>query len=473
MIRFAAIFILLMATLLPSLKGQIAPYEHANAKRQHLTDTAENLQQWFRKGHFYGHGRNFFSSTINQNTLSDYYALGVGGGIGYHSAHWNGFSFGISGFFIYNLKSSDLASPDPQTGALNRYEVGLFDHLNPNNHHDLDRLEDLFIQYERPKLKLTFGKQHIISPLINPQDGRMRPTLVDGLLLNWKASKHFSVDGGVLGKISPRGTVSWFNIGQSMGIYPQGRQVDGTPSDYANNIKSDFIALLGTNYKLNKFDLKTYNYFVDNVMHVALLQLQYTDNASTNRWKPFAALQAIRQDAINHGGNYNQKLAYLPKGSVSHVFSGRIGVKSPTGKYTLFVNATRIPNGDRFVFPREWGRDAWFTFIPRERAEGNADYSAVSGWASLKVNNALRIDLAQSFNWLAPTSNAEKNKYAMPSYGHTMLDARYVFQNQLKGADIQLLYVFKNPLTDTFGNDRLIINKVNMHLINVVLNYHF
>ena len=100
-------------------------------------------------------------ATINEGALSDYSAWGTGAGIGYESAVLRNLQFGVSGFFIHNLASSDLTKRDPLTNAPSRYELSLFDVENPENKNDLDRLEELFIRYHYKKSQLTYGKQYL------------------------------------------------------------------------------------------------------------------------------------------------------------------------------------------------------------------------------------------------------------------------------------------------------------------------
>ena len=64
---------------------------------------------------------------------------------------------------------------------MNRYEIGLFDIEDPSNKKDIDRLEELYLKYNFKNATITVGKQLINTPFINLQDGRMRPTVVEGV----------------------------------------------------------------------------------------------------------------------------------------------------------------------------------------------------------------------------------------------------------------------------------------------------
>jgi hypothetical protein len=169
----------------------------------------------------------------------------VGVGIGYETGPWKGIQLGISGYAIYHLSSSNLSDIDPLSNQPNRYELGLFDVENPANKNELDRLEDLYLKYSKNRLSMKLGKQHIRSPFINPQDGRMRPTLVEGLLMDYRFKSKVQLNVGLIHRISPRSTVHWHGIGESMGLYGVGVNPDGTKSNYKGNMPESGIAFLG------------------------------------------------------------------------------------------------------------------------------------------------------------------------------------------------------------------------------------
>lgn len=98
-----------------------------------IPEDSASLLSAFKKGHFNGHFRYFFMSTQNQKGLTDFYANAVGGGLRYETAKFHGFQFAVSGFYTYNIGSSDLGKTDSITGQPNRYEIALFDVEDPYN----------------------------------------------------------------------------------------------------------------------------------------------------------------------------------------------------------------------------------------------------------------------------------------------------------------------------------------------------
>ncbi len=426
----------------------------------------------FKKGELQGHFRNFFMVTDNTRDLSDYYAWAFGGGLHYTTEAFHGFRFGMSGIFIYDLKSSDLAKPDSSTGALNRYEVGLFDVTDPANKTDLDRMEEFWLRYEWKKSRITLGQQMLKTPFINPQDGRMRPTVESGLWLETEDLKDTRIEGGWLWAVSPRSTVEWYGIGESFGIYPKGRNPDGSPSGYPGHVESKGIGLLGITRQLgSRTSLQLWEQYVEGVYNTVFAQVDHQIPLKKGH-KILVGLQFAHQDPLASGGNEDPALAYFPEDARSNVISAQAGWQR--GSWQALAAYTRITADGRFLAPREWGREPFYTFMPRERVEGNGDIQAVTGRLSwLSARKKLRLEAAYGRFYLTDPVEAALNKYAFPSYGQLNLDARYTFGGPLKGLRMQLLLVRKDHLGSQPVSDKYVINKVDMTHVNVVLNYSF
>ncbi len=458
----------------------------AKAQHQEIADKAEmwrgkkketaidttNLLYAFKKGQVHGHFRYFFMTTNNQNALSDYYANAIGGGIKYETAPIKGFQFGISGFYVYNIGSSNFTILDSSTNQANRYEMALFDVTNPSNENNINRLEELYLKYSWKKSHLTIGKQLLNTPFINLQDGRMRPTEVGGIYGEIYEAKKLKIEGGYLYQISPRSTVEWYKINQSIGIASQGINIDGTKGNYKNNISSNGIALIGAEYYLHKnVKVKMYEMYVGNIFNTILLQGDY-NKLLTDSNKLSMALQYLRQYALNNGGNIDQSKTYIAKGTHANIIGVKVGIEN--SKWQTSVNYCRVTSSGRYQMPREWGRDPFFTFLPRERNEGLGDVHAYV----IKTNHALpkihsKVQLGIGYYDLPAVDNYRLNKYGMPSYTQINIDFRHEFTGFFKGLDAQFLMVHKINNSHTIINNKYIINKVNMTNFNVVMNYHF
>ena len=464
MLKFLVFFLTIASTQLKAQK------ENTNHEKSE-TDTTSLLHA-FKKGKLHGHFRYFGMVTDNASGLTDYYANAMGGGIKYETAPFKGFQLGVGGFFIYNIGSSDLDTPDPATAAANRYELGLFDIQNPGNKNDIDRLEELYLKYNFKKSAIILGKQLPEMPFINMQDGRMRPTEMDGVMLNIREIKNTTITAGYIWKISPRSTVDWYRIGESIGVYSMGVAANGKPSDYRNQLESKGIFILSAQRKIGKqLSVQVWNQYVDNIFNTALLQADL-EKPLNKYLKLQAGLQLIRQDAINYGGNEDQSKSYFLKDDKSWVWGLMAGLKGT--RWDGSLNYTRITKDGRYLMPREWGKDPFYTFLPRERNEGTGDLDAVVakfGYAFPKAH--LKSTLGYGHYYLPEVTNTALNKYGLPSYSQLNMTLKYEFQKMLKGFDAQFIYVYKGGLGKDFGNPKYVINKIDMSHFNLIINYNF
>lgn len=440
-------------------------------KRVQTVDSTSLLSA-FKRGHVNGHFRYYFMATDNTTGLTDYYANAAGGGIRYETARFHGFQFAVSGFYTFNIGSSDLSKADTITGQFNRYETALFDVNDPGNKKNIDRLEEFYLKYQYKNAFVTFGRQLLNTPFINLQDGRMRPTGAEGIWLEANDGKKLKAAGGILYALSPRGSTRWYGIGESFGIYTAGVNADGTRSLYKNNIHSRLVALVGINAEIgNNLGLQLWNVFTDNVFNTAMLQADFSYSLKNNS-SVYAGAQFIRQDAVNNGGNADAAKTYFEKNGRSFSFGAKAGWKNEI--WEAGINYTRITSHGRYLVPREWGREPFFTFLPRERNEGFGDVHALMAKLNYNIPGAgIKTSLAAGYYQLPDVKNYRLNKYGLPSYIQVNADARYSFRGFLKGLDAQLLIVGKLNSGETYNNPKFEFNKVNMIMYNFVLNYHF
>lgn len=440
------------------------------AEVSHSGARAGNLQEAFRQGRFDGSFRTYFMRTDNAPDLSDYYALAAGGSLRFRSSPYYGVSFGIGGLFNYNLASSDLSVKDPRTGALNRYEIGLFDVKNPKNRSDLDRMEELWLRYQWKQSQVTLGKQSIQTPFVNNQDSRMRPTAESGLWVEVNDLKNFKIEGGWLWKISPRSTVEWFSVGESIGLYPKGLNPDGTGSGYPENLKSAGVGLLGVTRQAGKHTrIQVWNQYVENIFNTVFAQVDYTRPLKKEHTLLFG-FQVIHQNALANGGNEIASKTYFLKGGQSNVFGAQAGWQRHG--WQALAAYTRVTADGRFLAPREWGREPFYTFMSRERVEGSGDSHSVTGRVNWQTKDKkMRIEAAYGHFYLPDVTNFALNKYAFPAFRQLNVDVRYTFGGMFEGLRAQFLYVWKGRIGEVYGNDRLVINRVNLSHINLILNY--
>jgi hypothetical protein len=445
----------------------LSAHSHENNAADSLQYEIKSVEDFARRSKWSLHSRSYFMSTINEGALKDDYALAQGAGIGLLTVPVKGFQLGVAGYFIFNLVSSDLAEPDPISGGNNRYEIGQFDVTNPKNKHDLDRLEDLFLRYSYRKNSITIGRMELNTPFMNLQDGRMRPTLEEAVWLNIHQFKKIKFNGAYVWGVSPRSTIQFYHLKSSVGIYGQGVNADGTKSNYLNNISTKGFYMGHMNITaFKKFEINVWNGFFENVSNTAMLELK-NEFGKHEGEKYYQGLMYIRQDAVNNGGNANQSQTYMSKGSQANVLSGRFGFKKK--RFDVNINCTHITGDGRYLMPREWGRDPFYTFMARERNEGAGYVNAVNTNISYTSKNQnLKSSIAYGFYKMPSITDVRLNKYGMPSYHQINISSTYAFKNFWKGLELRFLIASKIKAGNDYLAPKYIYNKVNMTNFSLV-----
>jgi hypothetical protein len=442
---------------------------------QAMQDSLEKpaLPDYLDTGQFSGHYRQYFMATVNSGDLKDYYALTGGLGMGYRSKVWKGFQLEISQFYIFNIFSNDLSVPDPKSGIASRYELGNYDVERPEKRNNLFRSERLNVSYLLNKTKFIFGRQMLISPFINPQDGRMRPTMQEGILVTSKELNHFTFQSGWFYKISPRSSMEWHNAGYSIGVYAAGVDILGNPSAYKHQIKSKGVLVNSIQYSPLKYvNISIWNYYLENVLQTTFGQAELSLPISKNdNYSLVFGVQSVYQSSLGNGGNEDPLKSYIPAGSKSFVWSTRTGIEH--ARWKLSINYTRIVKGDRFLMPREWGVDPFYTFIPRERIEGNADTRAMAVKSEWNPQSNTSAGMMAGWVKMPEVLDYRQNKYQMPSYIHLAFFVKYSFKKEWEGLQIHLLYVYKKSVDPDSFEPRFVMNKVDMSNINGIVNYTF
>ncbi|WP_296622556.1 OprD family outer membrane porin [Marivirga sp.] len=336
---------------------------------------ARSFHEWFKNGHLSGLFRSNSIQTYRPESQNFSGALGLGGRIYYHSAYWHGFQMGVGGIYTYNILSTDLSNTtnNPYTP---KWERQLFDLEDPNNKHDLDRLEELFIKYRYKDSYLKLGKMLLNTPLINPQDSRMKPSAFQGIWLDWNEGHQFEINGGFFNKVSPRSTTEWVSISESIGLYDHLLNADTEHTI----INTRGLGMLGGHYLPNDhISFHSWQYYIDRVSFVSFNQLEFTQNHIK------LGLQYLFQNSL--GGN-----KYLNTDYQAQLLSGQL--QWDNNKWQISYNQSYSLTGDAFKFPSEWGSEPFYTFISRHRIEGLEDTNSQTlkfdtqpfkNWESLNV----------------------------------------------------------------------------------------
>jgi hypothetical protein len=464
--------ILLFAVLLlavPLVRAQIPDSE--GLVQLESTGGLDGLQHFMRSGTFAVHLRSVGMATVNQGALSDYNTLAVGGGVGYYSADFKGFRFGLSGFLSSQVFENNIRQRDPITGGGNRYEITLYDITDIEHTSNLGRLEDLYIAYRKKGFDVTFGRQRVNTPLLNEQDNRMRHNQFSGLTLAYQ-QKRWKAMAGLYSQVMIRGTVDWFTIEESLGVYPVGQNAQGSPSGYHNNINSKGVGVLGLTYtSAEQIKIQAWNYTADRVFNLTMLQADGSLKWKRAKW--VLGLQGIYQTAIKNGGNPELEMSYMDPNSRGLALGARMGYATKQDK--IHLNFLRIDAGGRFLFPREWGREQLYVSLPRERHEGNGDVNALTltHKHQFKKHSNVQVETGVGAVQNPDTDNHALNKYGLPSYYHFIAAAQYTFKGYLKGLDAKALVLNKTAIYPEEVPDKLRINRVDLWHFDLVMNYRF
>jgi hypothetical protein len=412
--------------------------------------------------------RSFFMSTLYDNNLKDDYAFASGIGLSALTHSFHGFQFGVAGFFSYNIFSSQIAKPDSQTLAMNRYELGLFDITQPDKKTDIARLEELFLKYKLSKSSITVGKMLLNTPFFNPQDGRMRPTFEEGAWITIAESKKIGFNGGWIWSASPRSTVKWYRLQESIGLYPMGVNENGKKLDYFGNVVTNGMAIANVYFQPStKFKINLWNGYLDNIMNTGIVEINAKQNVS-EKTNLYEGLIYIHQDALNYGGNIDQNKTYFKKGGMSNVISAQVGLKGKVNNTS--INYTHITGDGEYLMPREWGKEIFYTFLPRERNEGLGNVHAFVIRSGFSFSQ-LKTSVGYGYYQLPDVKNYRLNKYGMPSYHQLNYDATYTFGKSLKGLELKILVVYKLLQGNIYNNLKYEYNKVNLVNFNLIIDY--
>jgi hypothetical protein len=413
-----------------------------------------------------GEWRNFLMYTGNAGSLKDWNALATGGRVGGKMALPKGFSLGIQAYATVRVLGNDNSASDSATGAGSRYEPTLFDRANPSR--DITAfIGQLYLDYSHGKNAVRVGRQLFESPLLNGQDGRMIPTLVEGL---WLSRKERRMDFGLgyIWAIAPRGIGGFSRVENTFGALTQGKSVLGVAANYQGNIQSRGMVVAKVEMKpMAGLGFRAWNYYVDNVFNSLYLEADQSYSFSQQVRLKISG-QYIWQSQINGGGNKDLSKAYFDEDQ-SHTFGLKGDLKlREQWTFTLAGNATTARG--RFLFPREWGREELYTFLRRERSEGSGASKAVMMMAQRK-SGPWDLRAAWGRYWRSAPEDALYNKYGMPSYDHVELAAKRQFSGPFSRLNAELIFVYKY---DPFGNKyapQYTINRVNMVHVDFILNY--
>ncbi|MFN3761412.1 MAG: hypothetical protein ACK4SF_19530 [Algoriphagus aquaeductus] len=416
------------------------------------------------------HFRTFWMNTSYSDAeFKSDYALGMSLNLGAKINYANDWSFHLGYRSFANVRSSDIWSPDPGTGQANRYEIGLFDVLDPRDRF-FGKWETFSLSYSKDRYGIKAGRMGINTDWVNAQDGRLSPTAVEGVHAWFLPVNNWKIGFWAIGRMSVRGSSEWLRVGETVGLYPQGRNVTGNPGNYFGNTDSKWLSIVEVDREFSK----------GSKLHFSHTLAQ---NLFSTTWGAFEKSKKLNQGTLNlgvqsgiqhtvgEGGNSDLSLAYKAQGDLNYALSGRIGWRN--GRWITHLNYTHVGGRGRWLSPREWGKDAWYTFMPRERNEGYESVNALVGYVAYRLEKIpLQLYAHGGIHRLSEVADASANKYNFPSY--RQLNVGLIYQpEKVKNLDVHLLLVSKEPLSSEKLTPNQTYNKVELLHLNGIVNWRW
>lgn len=423
------------------------------------------ISSFLKAGKFEGHVRNQFMATINYSTLGDYYTNAMGAKLGYRTPFYKGFQIGAAGLFSFRTFGNRHKEPDPIAHRLPRFELELYDVEDPENTHDLDRLDELFLHYKSGFWDFKVGRFEFYSPLVNPQDGRMKPYAFQGLEFRYHKPHQWQLQLQAINKVSPRSTVRWHSLSDAIGIYGMGYDADGTPAEYVGTVGTQYLIIAqADNWMIPNLHLHYSSYYLDKITHTSYFR---SDLKLLNKHILIGAELLAQQKLANNTSTETNTSVYF-NSNHSLLCGGKLGYQWNKKNQTS-INGLYINGSGMFLFPRELGREQFYVTLPRGRFEGLSHTQVLMIAQRYSWNNQNNMQLAITRAWLPNPTDYSINKYGLQSSTTLTLDWQFeIEEGWLKGTELRLLYVGRladdsqQPIASYFYSN-------NFHHFNVMM----
>lgn len=412
-----------------------------------------------------GHFRNYFMNTINTGMLKDYYTNATGGAVKIVTKNFKGFEVGAKASFTYETFGADLDMEDPVLGKASKWEYELYDVLDKGNVNGLPRLEELYMRYSFGSSYLSYGRLETeYTPLLNSSDGRMKPFVHQGAWGHFNLHPRHLLNVGWLSGVSPRSTTEWLGLEEAIGLFNNGFQPNGTEARYQGNYPSKGLAVLNYNYSSNKFNLHVYDFYLDKVHNTVWMEMDY-ELSNFN-----LGMQYVFQSPLRFSEKLSYQNRYLQPHEKARVISSQLGWKN--GNFHVALAYTHAFDTGRFLFPKELGRDQFFTSMSRSRLEGLGNVNVYKLQAGFLIPSP-ELHLGVEFQELkGPQSgNTNFNRYNLDESFQVNTRATYSVSGFMEGLSFDLLWVYRKNRNHTDAANSF--NKSNYNQFNFVTNFYF
>ena len=429
----------------------------------------QSLAQWFREGHFGGLWRTQVMATFHEEGLSDHWASGTAFRLHYVTSSLRGWSIGVAGQFGYALAMSDLEGANQLTGQRARFELHMFDIEDPTNRKDFDRLENLTLNKTWRRGALMFGRYSFDSPFVNGQDSRLKANAFSGFTGKVFLDKdyHHLVSGAIITGVSPRGTVRWFGMDEALGLLDNGLRPDGTPAQYQHHTTTRGLIVVGYQHIGKELGTEIWYYHADNLfaMGYGKTSMHF---GNSNEWN--LGIEGLVQSKLGNGGSETYENRYYYNDDVAMLAGGRI--HHTTGKFGYeLAGLVSIGNGT-YLFPREWGRERFFTSVPRARVEGLGKFQEYAAQFDACPTARIKTFLTLAYVDVDDAEHPLHNKYQLIDHYLINGEVRVQGSKILENCDFRFIAAAHYPAKGDFTAQDLYYKAQFIHL-SAQMDMHF
>ncbi|NNE27511.1 MAG: hypothetical protein HKN09_11770 [Saprospiraceae bacterium] len=265
--------------------------------------------------------------------------------------------------------------------------------------------------------------------------------------------------------VSPRGITEWFSINEAVGILNNGKDCLGDPSHYHDVAQSKGIAVVNYNVELlSGFKLQLADYWIHHLMNTVWLQADYSIRSF------LLGFQWVSQQSSNFQNGLEINQRYFDPQFASNTVAFRLGWSRDN--FQMNINYLQGLDEGRFLFPKELGRDDFYTSLPRMWMDGLGKSQVASlnfSWQS----DPLKVKTSVAYLSTPDRENFISNKYGLNDFVQCNLQVDYTFNDVLEGLQLTFLYVTR-PIYDNEGlstSDKFY--KYDLHHFNFITNINF
>lgn len=181
-------------------------------------------------------------------------------------------------------------------------------------------------------------------------------------------------------------------------------------------------------------------------------------------------IQYVYQNPLSFSEDLVYVNRYVQPGENGQVLSSQLSWEK--SGFNLALGYTHAFDTGRFLFPKELGRDRFFTSISRSRLEGlgNADvFILKAAYHVPKPDFYIGIEMQQLQG--PETGKFEFNKYNVDESFQINSRLSYHAHGFLEGLNFDILWIYRRNQNHTDAQS--IFNKSNFNQLNFVTNFNF